>query len=183
MKLTDKQKLEMKTRHLAQSELQSISRSGLIASVWALYPETAVDDGLGLLVYFNRLEQQGFLVIFISKISVFLFLINLKPTWHIFIVLMKFEVWYSERRIRETKNTEKIFRKEMVYSSDIYLHHEDFPSFIHNSWFSRYLILFFSNWIIRTSDCSLSKPCSNDRKSSLNISYGENTHAIPMYDG
>lgn len=60
MKLTDKQKLEMKMLHLAQSELQSISRSGLIASVSAVYPETAVDDGLGLLAYFKRLEKQGF---------------------------------------------------------------------------------------------------------------------------
>lgn len=33
MKLTDKQKLEMKMLHLAQSELHSIFRSGLIASV------------------------------------------------------------------------------------------------------------------------------------------------------
>lgn len=33
MKLTDKQKLEMKMLHLAQSELRSIFRSGLIASV------------------------------------------------------------------------------------------------------------------------------------------------------
>lgn len=80
MKLTDKQKLEMKMLHLAQSELWSISRSGLIASVSALHPETAVDDGLGLLEYFKRLEKQGFLVIFISKSSIFLFLVNLKLT-------------------------------------------------------------------------------------------------------
>lgn len=80
MKLTDKQKLEMKMLHLAQSELQSISWSGLIANISGLYPETAEDDGLGLLVYFNRLEQQGFLVIFISKTSILLFLINIKLT-------------------------------------------------------------------------------------------------------
>lgn len=79
MKLTDKQKLEMKMLHLVQSELQSISRSGLITSVSGLYPETAEDYGLGLLVYFNRLEHQG-LVIFISNTSIFLFLINLKLT-------------------------------------------------------------------------------------------------------
>lgn len=108
MKLTDKQKLEMKMLHFAQSELQSISWSGLIANVSGLYPETAEDDGLGLLVYFNRLEQQGFLVIFISKTSIFLFLINIKLTWHIVIVLMKFEVWYPERGIRETRITEQI---------------------------------------------------------------------------
>lgn len=33
MKLTDKQKLEMKMLHLAQSELHSIFRPGLIATV------------------------------------------------------------------------------------------------------------------------------------------------------
>lgn len=57
MKLTDKQKLEVKMLHLAQAELWSISRSGLIANVSALYPETAVDDGLDLLEYFKRLEK------------------------------------------------------------------------------------------------------------------------------
>lgn len=36
MKLTDKQKLEVKMLHLAQAELWSISRSGLIANVLAL---------------------------------------------------------------------------------------------------------------------------------------------------
>lgn len=100
MKLTDKQKLEMKMLHLAQSELQSISRSGLIASVSALYQETAADDGLDLLVYFNRLEQQGFLVILIPKTSIFLFLINLKPYCHSF----NFDIQKEESEKQEKQN-------------------------------------------------------------------------------
>lgn len=68
----------------------------------------------------------------------------------------------------------------MVYSGDIHLHHEDFPYFTCNSWFSRYLILqFFQSESHAEANGLYPNPAAMIEV----LQYGENIHEIPMYNG